>query len=154
MGESRRARYGPEIQSNMIGLKLARQIHIRLLIESCRLCIHKVFYENSSASYDLCGVVQTISFEFKVKVAMTHGPQNVKSQVKLTDESGHFCFPLGEYRLSAIPAKLENAKELIFSPSHIDVSNSENHKNQNSKITSPSGFDDSKHLGSLPGEGQ
>lgn len=30
--------------------------------------------------------------------------------------------PPGEYRLSAIPAKLENAPELLFSPSHIDVS--------------------------------
>lgn len=30
--------------------------------------------------------------------------------------------PPGDYRLSAIPAKLENAKELLFSPSHIDVS--------------------------------
>ncbi|XP_016491513.2 uncharacterized protein LOC107811149 [Nicotiana tabacum] len=77
-----------------------------------------------AASYDVCGAVQTVSSEFKAKVALTHGPQNVKPQVKLTDESGHFCFevPPGEYRLSAIPAKLENAPELLFSPSHIDVS--------------------------------
>ncbi|XP_055832870.1 uncharacterized protein LOC129901646 [Solanum dulcamara] len=77
-----------------------------------------------AASYDVCGVAQTVSSEFKAKVALTHGPQNVKPQVKLTDESGHFCFevPPGDYRLSAIPAKLENAKELLFSPSHIDVS--------------------------------
>ncbi|KAK4367254.1 hypothetical protein RND71_015134 [Anisodus tanguticus] len=104
----------------------AKKVHYRFdrLIDFLVLPNMASISDIKAASYDLCGLVQTVSSEFKAKVALTHGPQNVKPQVKLTDESGHFCFevPPGEYRLSAIPAKLENAKELIFSPSHIDVS--------------------------------
>ncbi|KAA0046704.1 nodal modulator 3 [Cucumis melo var. makuwa] len=73
--------------------------------------------------YDVCGVVKTIGDGFKSKVALTHGPENVKPQVKQTDESGHFCFevPPGEYRLSAMAISPESAPGLLFSPSYVDV---------------------------------
>lgn len=104
----------------------AKKVHYRFdrLIDFLVLPNMASISDIKAASYDVCGVAQTVNSEFKAKVALTHGPQNVKPQVKLTDESGHFCFevPPGDYRLSAIPAKLENAKELLFSPSHIDVS--------------------------------
>lgn len=104
----------------------AKKVHYRFdrLIDLLVLPNMASISDIKAASYDVCGVVQTVSSEFKAKVALTHGPQNVKPQVKLTDESGHFCFevPPGDYRLSAMPAKLENTKELLFSPSHIDVS--------------------------------
>ncbi|KAL3827759.1 hypothetical protein ACJIZ3_016561 [Penstemon smallii] len=74
-------------------------------------------------SYDICGVAQTVSSDHKAKVALTHGPENVKPQVKHTDESGNFCFevPPGEYRISALAATPESAPELLFSPAYIDV---------------------------------
>ncbi|XP_051142719.1 uncharacterized protein LOC127259427 isoform X2 [Andrographis paniculata] len=74
-------------------------------------------------SYDVCGVVQTISSAYKAKVALTHGPRKAKPQVQPTDASGNFCFevPLGEYRLSAFAATPESAPELLFSPPYIDV---------------------------------
>ncbi|XP_075491887.1 uncharacterized protein LOC142530019 [Primulina tabacum] len=74
-------------------------------------------------SYDLCGLAQTVSPDYKAKVALTHGPENVKPQVKQTDESGNFCFevPPGEYRLSAFAATPDSAPELLFSPPYIDV---------------------------------
>ncbi|CAK9310181.1 unnamed protein product [Citrullus colocynthis] len=73
--------------------------------------------------YDVCGVVQTIGDGYKSKVALTHGPENVKPQVKQTDESGNFCFevPPGEYRLSAMAISPESAPGLLFSPSYVDV---------------------------------
>ncbi|KAJ7977680.1 Carbohydrate-binding-like fold [Quillaja saponaria] len=73
--------------------------------------------------YDLCGVVRMVGSGFKAKVALTHGPENVKPQVKLTDETGNFCFevPPGEYRLSAMAATPESAPGLIFLPSYVDV---------------------------------
>ncbi|EYU38423.1 hypothetical protein MIMGU_mgv1a000387mg [Erythranthe guttata] len=76
-----------------------------------------------AVSYDLCGTAQTVSSAYKAKVALTHGPENVKPQVKQTDESGNFCFevPPGEYRLSAFAATPESAPELLFSPDHVDV---------------------------------
>ncbi|KAK9950537.1 hypothetical protein M0R45_006023 [Rubus argutus] len=60
---------------------------------------------------------------YKAKVNLTHGPENVKPQVKQTDGSGNFCFevPTGEYRLSALAASPESASGLLFLPSHIDV---------------------------------
>ncbi|CAN4101896.1 unnamed protein product [Withania somnifera] len=104
----------------------AKKVHYKFdrLIEFLVLPNMASITDIKAASYDVCGVAQTVSSEFKAKVALTHGPQNVKPQVKFTDESGHFCFevPPGDYRLSAIPAKRENAKELLFSPSHIDIS--------------------------------
>ncbi|KAG8370599.1 hypothetical protein BUALT_Bualt13G0000200 [Buddleja alternifolia] len=74
-------------------------------------------------SYDLCGVAQTVSSVYKAKVALTHGPETVKPQVKQTDGSGNFCFevPQGEYRISAFAATHETTPELLFSPSYIDV---------------------------------
>ncbi|GFP95668.1 nodal modulator 1 [Phtheirospermum japonicum] len=76
-----------------------------------------------AVSYDICGTAQTISSAYKAKVALTHGPENVKPQVKQTDASGNFCFevPPGEYRLSAFAATPESAPELLFSPEHMDV---------------------------------
>ncbi|KAF3436558.1 hypothetical protein FNV43_RR23650 [Rhamnella rubrinervis] len=76
-----------------------------------------------AVSYDVCGVVRMVSTGLKAKVALTHGPENVKPQVKQTDSSGEFCFevPAGEYRLSALAAKPEIASGLMFLPPHIDV---------------------------------
>ncbi|XP_027099594.2 uncharacterized protein [Coffea arabica] len=76
-----------------------------------------------AVSYDVCGLVQTIGTDYKSKVALTHGPEYVKPQVKQTDVSGSFCFevPPGEYRLSALSAASENAPELLFSPSYVDI---------------------------------
>ncbi|XWS31841.1 hypothetical protein CRYUN_Cryun23aG0110800 [Craigia yunnanensis] len=76
-----------------------------------------------AVSYDVCGVVRTVDSGYKAKVALTHGPENVKPQVKLTDESGNFCFevPPGEYRLSALGATRESAPELLFLPPYVDV---------------------------------
>ncbi|XP_058187876.1 uncharacterized protein LOC131304587 isoform X3 [Rhododendron vialii] len=45
-----------------------------------------------AVSYDVCGVVQMVSLGYKAKVALTHGPENVKPHVKQTDESGNICF--------------------------------------------------------------
>ncbi|XVF72762.1 hypothetical protein PTKIN_Ptkin12aG0146400 [Pterospermum kingtungense] len=74
-------------------------------------------------SYDVCGVVWTVDSGYKAKVALTHGPESVKPQVKQTDEKGNFCFevPPGEYRLSALAATSESAPELLFSPPYVDV---------------------------------
>ncbi|KAK6941103.1 hypothetical protein RJ641_030634 [Dillenia turbinata] len=74
-------------------------------------------------SFDVCGMVHIAATSSKAKVALTHGPENVKPQVRQTDESGNFCFevPPGEYRLSALAASPESASELLFLPSHIDV---------------------------------
>ncbi|KAH6758040.1 Carbohydrate-binding-like fold [Perilla frutescens var. hirtella] len=76
-----------------------------------------------AVAYDICGMALTINSAYKAKVALTHGPENVKPQLKLTDESGSFCFlvPPGGYRLSAIAATPESSPELQFSPHHIDV---------------------------------
>lgn len=73
-------------------------------------------------SYDVCGVVQMVSSSYKAKVALTHGPENVKPQVKQIDASGKFCFEVspGEYRLSALAARPESAPELLFFPQHLD----------------------------------
>ncbi|XP_047316648.1 nodal modulator 1 [Impatiens glandulifera] len=75
-----------------------------------------------AVSYDVCGVVQ-MDNGFQAKVALTHGPENVKPQVKQTDESGNFCFevPAGEYRLSALAAKSENSPGLVFLPPYVDA---------------------------------
>uniref|UniRef100_A0A7N0VIJ7 Carbohydrate-binding-like fold protein n=1 Tax=Kalanchoe fedtschenkoi TaxID=63787 RepID=A0A7N0VIJ7_KALFE len=74
-------------------------------------------------SYNVCGEIRTVSSAYKAKVALTHGPENVKPQVKHTDERGNFCFevPSGEYRLSALAVASENAPELLFSPPYVDV---------------------------------
>ncbi|XP_021279934.1 nodal modulator 1 [Herrania umbratica] len=76
-----------------------------------------------AVSYDVCGIVQTINSGYKAKVALTHGPENVKPQVKQTDESGNFCFevPPGEYRLSALGATPDSAPELLFLPPYTDL---------------------------------
>ncbi|KAL1309311.1 hypothetical protein HN51_052009 [Arachis hypogaea] len=70
----------------------------------------------NAISYDLCGLVRSVSGSPKAKVALTHGPENVKPQKKQTDRNGRFCFEVvpGEYRLSAIS---ENAPGLMFMPS-------------------------------------
>ncbi|CAN8280635.1 unnamed protein product [Cochlearia groenlandica] len=77
----------------------------------------------SAVSYDICGVVQMFGSGHKAKVALTHGPTNVKPQMKHTDESGTFCFevPPGEYRLSALAATPKSASELLFLPAYMDV---------------------------------
>ncbi|KAK7284568.1 hypothetical protein RJT34_19316 [Clitoria ternatea] len=77
----------------------------------------------NAISYDLCGLVRMVSGGMKAKVALTHGPDNVKPQKKHTDENGNFCFEVlpGEYRLSAIAATPENTAGVMFAPSYIDV---------------------------------
>lgn len=76
-----------------------------------------------AVSYDVCGSVQTVGSGYKAKVALTHGPHNVKPQMKQTDDNGYFCFevPPGDYRLSAIAATPESTPDLLFSPPHLDV---------------------------------
>ncbi|XP_068304702.1 uncharacterized protein [Pyrus communis] len=76
-----------------------------------------------AVSYDVCGVVHMVTAGYKAKVALTHGPENVKPQVKQTDGSGNFCFEVtpGEYRLSALAATPESASGLMFLPSYVDV---------------------------------
>ncbi|KAF5745936.1 putative carboxypeptidase regulatory region-containingprotein [Tripterygium wilfordii] len=76
-----------------------------------------------AVSYDVCGVVEMITAGYKAKVALTHGPVNVKPQMKQTDGSGKFCFEVlpGEYRLSVLAATPENAAGLLFSPPFLDV---------------------------------
>ncbi|KAG7635346.1 unnamed protein product [Arabidopsis thaliana] len=77
----------------------------------------------NAVSYDICGVVRMFGSRHKAKVALTHGPTNVKPQMKLTDETGAFCFevPPGEYRLSALAATPKGASELLFLPAYVDV---------------------------------
>lgn len=74
-------------------------------------------------SYEICGSVRMVTAGCKAKVALTHGPENVKPQVKQTDDSGKFCFevPQGEYRLSAFAASPESAPDLLFLPGYLDV---------------------------------
>ncbi|WCJ22340.1 Carbohydrate-binding-like fold [Euphorbia peplus] len=74
-------------------------------------------------SYDVCGTVKMVKSGRMAKIALTHGPENAKPQVRQTDESGNFCFevPPGEYRLSALAASPENAPGLLFLPPYIDV---------------------------------
>ncbi|XP_057966723.1 uncharacterized protein LOC131156786 isoform X2 [Malania oleifera] len=76
-----------------------------------------------AVSYDICGVVRILTAGYKAKVALTHGPENVKPQVKQTDASGKFCFKVfpGEYRLSALAATTESAPGLLFLPPYVDV---------------------------------
>ncbi|KAF3524826.1 hypothetical protein F2Q69_00049737 [Brassica cretica] len=77
----------------------------------------------SAVSYDICGVVRIVGSGHKAKVALTHGPANVKPQMKHTDDSGTFCFevPPGEYRLSASAATPMSAPELLFLPAYVNV---------------------------------
>uniref|UniRef100_A0A1D1Y1N7 Nodal modulator 1 n=1 Tax=Anthurium amnicola TaxID=1678845 RepID=A0A1D1Y1N7_9ARAE len=74
-------------------------------------------------SYDVCGIVRLINTNYKAKVSLTHGPANVKPQIKQIDDSGKFCFevPPGEYRLSALAMKSESSSLLFFSPPYIDI---------------------------------
>lgn len=74
-------------------------------------------------SYDICGVVRMVGSGNKVKVALTHGPDKVKPQVKQTDNNGNFCFevPPGEYRLSALAATPESSSGILFLPPYADV---------------------------------
>ncbi|KAK1574965.1 hypothetical protein Q3G72_001403 [Acer saccharum] len=74
-------------------------------------------------SYDVCGVVRMTSSGYNVKVALTHGPEKVKPQVKQTDDKGNFCFevPAGEYSLSALAATPESSSGLLFVPPYVDV---------------------------------
>lgn len=76
-----------------------------------------------AVSYDVCGAVQMVTANYKAKVALTHGPENVKPQVKQTDGSGKFCFEVspGEYRLSALATTPESAPGLLFLPPYVDI---------------------------------
>ncbi|CAK7348450.1 unnamed protein product [Dovyalis caffra] len=77
----------------------------------------------TAISYDVCGVVSVVGSGYKPKVALTHGPENVKPQVRQTDGNGNFCFEVlpGEYRLSALVATPDSAPGLLFSPPYVDV---------------------------------
>ncbi|GMH30789.1 hypothetical protein Nepgr_032632 [Nepenthes gracilis] len=76
-----------------------------------------------AVSYDVCGVVRMSDAGYKAKVTLTHGPENVKPQMKQADEDGIFCFevPPGEYRLSVLPTTPEGSSELLFLPPYVDV---------------------------------
>ncbi|KAH9318973.1 hypothetical protein KI387_020742, partial [Taxus chinensis] len=75
--------------------------------------------------YNICGSIKLITTGFvgKRQVALTHVPENVKPQIKRTDEMGDFCFevPPGDYRVSPHTTSLENSSGLLFSPPHFDV---------------------------------
>ncbi|KAK9747603.1 hypothetical protein RND81_02G002700 [Saponaria officinalis] len=77
-----------------------------------------------AVSYDVCGIVHMADASYQAKVALTHGPENVKPQMKLADKYGKFCFqvPPGDYRLSAVASTTENSSELMFLPAYTDVS--------------------------------
>lgn len=77
----------------------------------------------TAISYDVCGVVSMIGSGYTAKVALTHGPENAKPQVKQTDGNGNFCFEVspGEYRLSALAVTPDSAPGLLFSPPYVDV---------------------------------
>ncbi|XP_019421858.1 PREDICTED: nodal modulator 1-like isoform X3 [Lupinus angustifolius] len=46
----------------------------------------------NAISYDICGSVRMVGAGLQAKVALTHGPENVKPQKKQTDGNGNFCF--------------------------------------------------------------
>lgn len=51
-------------------------------------------------SISVCGILRLLYIFFLLtnfckQVALTHGPENVKPQVKLTDVDGKFCFEVG-----------------------------------------------------------
>lgn len=75
-------------------------------------------------SSHVCGVVRLINAKYKAKVSLTHGPPNVRPQIKQIVENGEFCFevPPGEYRLSTLAMKSEGSPLLFFSPQYIGVS--------------------------------
>ncbi|KAB5569531.1 hypothetical protein DKX38_003324 [Salix brachista] len=77
----------------------------------------------TAISYDVCGLVSMIGSGYTAKVALTHGPENAKPQVKQTDGNGNFCFEVspGEYRLSALAVTPDSAPGLLFSPPYVDV---------------------------------
>ncbi|CAK7335922.1 unnamed protein product [Dovyalis caffra] len=66
-------------------------------------------------SYDVCGVVSMVGFGYKEKVALTHGLENVKPQVRQTDGNGNFCFELvqGKYYV------LNALKKLVLTHSNL-----------------------------------
>ncbi|KAM0954506.1 putative carboxypeptidase-like, regulatory domain superfamily, immunoglobulin-like protein [Dioscorea sansibarensis] len=104
---------------------LAEKAHYKFrVLENFLVLPNLAFIDDIKAiHYDICGVVRTVTPNSKVKVALTHGPESVKPQMKLTSEDGSFCFevPPGEYRLSALPIKSESSSGLIFSPPYVDV---------------------------------
>ncbi|KAJ6390371.1 hypothetical protein OIU77_024562 [Salix suchowensis] len=69
----------------------------------------------TAISYDVCGLVSMIGSGYTAKVALTHGPENAKPQVKQTDGNGNFCFEVspGEYRLSALAVTPDSAPGLF-----------------------------------------
>lgn len=73
--------------------------------------------------YDVCGVVRAISPSSIAKVTLTHGPENVKPQTKLTKENGSFCFlvPPGDYQLSVLAVNANSSSSPLFSPPYIDI---------------------------------
>lgn len=77
--------------------------------------------EIKAVSYDICGIVRLFDGISKAKVALTHGPENAKPQMKVTDNSGNFCFqvPAGEYRLSALA--VDTSSSVLFSPPYVDI---------------------------------
>ncbi|KAL9239761.1 hypothetical protein vseg_014053 [Gypsophila vaccaria] len=77
-----------------------------------------------AVSYDVCGIVRMADASYQAKVALTHGPENVKPQMKQADKSGKFCFQVspGDYRLSAVASTTESSSELMFLPAYTDVS--------------------------------
>eukprot|EP01018_Ginkgo_biloba_P008909 Gb_02734 [translate_table: standard] len=81
--------------------------------------------EIEATHYDICGSIklETADYAGKRQVALTHGPENVKPQVKRIDETGSFCFqvPPGDYRVSPLATPSESDSGLLFSPSHTDV---------------------------------
>lgn len=81
--------------------------------------------EIKATHYNICGSLKLVTdgYSGKRQVGLTHGPENVKPQLKRIDDMGNFCFKVqpGEYRISPVTTTAEGDSGLQFSPSHIDV---------------------------------
>lgn len=81
--------------------------------------------EIKATHYNICGSIKLLTdgYSGKRQVGLTHGPENVKPQVKRIDDVGNFCFEVqpGDYRISPMTTTAEHDSGLQFSPSLIDV---------------------------------
>ncbi|XP_074267787.1 uncharacterized protein LOC141591371 [Silene latifolia] len=104
----------------------ARKKHYKFEILSDLLVLPNMAYipDIKAVSYDVCGIVHMADASYHAKVGLTHGPENVKPQMKQVDKYGKFCFqvPPGDYRLSAVASTTESSSELMFLPPYTDVS--------------------------------
>ncbi|KAL2934972.1 Nodal modulator 3 [Bienertia sinuspersici] len=114
-----------QVTSNRYAIEVRKKHYKFEIIKDFLVLPNMAFIPDIKAVlYDVCGFVRMADAGYKAKVALTHGPENVKPQVKQADANGNFCFqvPPGDYRLSALASTPENAPELVFLPPYMDVS--------------------------------